>query len=178
MVSDLAPARRGSYVRGLLDGLVTDEVTRDALLAAGALQACDLAEDEGHVPAARVEAMLTFASRRLGDPALGLHLGESAALARFGMFGHLVQHSRTLGEALAHTSRYHLLLMRGVDVHVRDGPRRGGSVAGQKGGKQACFQGLPGARRGTPAVSSVRRIRASLGKGRPGSWARIQEAIA
>jgi AraC-like DNA-binding protein len=51
-------------------------------------------------------AMLERAQRHLGDPLLGLHLGQTATVASFGLLGYLMFSSNTLGEAIARGARY------------------------------------------------------------------------
>lgn len=51
-------------------------------------------------------AMLDHAQRHLGDPLLGLHLGQTATTASFGLLGYMMFSSNTLGEAIARGTRY------------------------------------------------------------------------
>jgi AraC-like DNA-binding protein len=51
-------------------------------------------------------AMLERAQRHLGDPLLGLHLGQTATIASFGLLGYMMFNSNTLGEAIARGARY------------------------------------------------------------------------
>lgn len=46
------------------------------------------------------------AARLTGDPAFGLHLGERTAPRTYGLLGHLVANSATLGEALSNLASY------------------------------------------------------------------------
>lgn len=55
-------------------------------------------------------AMLERAQQHLNDPALGLHLGQSVAVAHLGLLGYLMFNSSTLGEVLARGGKYFRLL--------------------------------------------------------------------
>jgi AraC-like DNA-binding protein len=68
--------------------------------------------------------MLETARRRLDDPLLGLHLGQTVTPAHFGMLGYLLLNSASLGAALAAGGKYvRLLLQR--PMRTRFGQRDG-----------------------------------------------------
>lgn len=60
------------------------------------------------------------------DPALGLHLGETAHAAMYHVVAHLVEHAHTLGEGIDMMLRYSGILAAGYEPQLVD---RGSSVA-------------------------------------------------
>ena len=54
--------------------------------------------------------MLECAQRHLDDAELGLHLGQSVAVAHLGLLGYLMFNSSSLGEVLARAGKYFRLL--------------------------------------------------------------------
>jgi len=62
------------------------------------------------VPVARWAALLDRASRRLDEPALGLHVGARIQPAHFGLLGYLTLCCATLAEALARLADYERLV--------------------------------------------------------------------
>lgn len=61
-------------------------------------------------PVARWRSMLERASRHLGDPALGLHLGQTITPAHFGVMGYVLLACSNVGAALSRLRQYQRLL--------------------------------------------------------------------
>jgi AraC-like DNA-binding protein len=94
----------GAFVR-----LLFDYLERRGIDAAQVLQAAKPSRHELGPEAYSLtqwREMLDRARDHLGDPCLGLHLGQTASAAHFGLLGYLLQNSRTLGDALLRGARY------------------------------------------------------------------------
>ncbi len=105
------------FVRLLFDYLENRGIAAPALLGVPRP-----ARDSGPgatYPLQQWRAMLELARTRLGDPLLGLHLGQTITPSHFGMLGYLLLNSANLGEALTVGNKYlRLLLQRSMQMHV------------------------------------------------------------
>ncbi|WP_231878957.1 AraC family transcriptional regulator [Collimonas arenae] len=97
-----------TYVRLLYEYLARQGVDADALLGETAPEAAD----RGLVryPVERWRTLLRRAADHLGDPLLGLHLGQTATPAHFGVMGYVLLACPQLGAALTRMQQYQRLL--------------------------------------------------------------------
>lgn len=109
---DLAPPSTSHYrmeAASLLN--LTDAVGRlgadpDALLAAVGLSTEALRQPGARVPADLAPVVWAAAAAALGDPHLGLHVGSTAALGRWGLAEQVVLHAETLGDGIGAAVRF------------------------------------------------------------------------
>lgn len=108
----------GAFVR-----LLFDYLERRGLDAPAVLQAARPARSEQGPDAYSLtqwRELLERAQQHLGDPCFGLHLGQTATAAHFGLLGYLLMNSRTLGDALMRGARYwRLFRPRAVQMQYR-----------------------------------------------------------
>lgn len=94
----------GDFVRLLFDYLETRGIDAAAVLRMP--RPPHRERGIGSYPVDEWAAMLDRAQRHLGDPLLGLHLGQTATVASFGLLGYMMFGSNTLGEAIIRGARY------------------------------------------------------------------------
>lgn len=94
----------GAFVRLLFDYLERRGIDAAAVLQAGKPARHELGPEAYSLTQWR--EMLDRAKRHLGDPSLGLHLGQTANAGHFGLLGYLLLNSRTLGDALLRGAKY------------------------------------------------------------------------
>nr|WP_306220444.1 AraC family transcriptional regulator [Cohnella sp. WQ 127256] len=70
-----------------------------------------IAEDE-------FERIVTAASLFTGDDAFGLHQGQKMNVSDLGVLGYVMQHSKTIGEALAAYQKYNVIVCSGFNADV------------------------------------------------------------
>lgn len=78
-------------------------IARERLAAEAGI---DLAGAAAGIGVAALARVYEAAARLTGDSAFGLHLGERTAPRSYGLLGHLVANSRTLGEAMSNLESY------------------------------------------------------------------------
>jgi len=66
----------------------------------------------------QIDALWLNATYLSHDPLFGLHFGESMQLTALGVVGGLLQHSRTIGEALTHAAAFTRLITDTVEMEV------------------------------------------------------------
>ena len=96
------------FLRLLAEHLARHGVAPQTLLPAGALEPARSAL--GRYPAEAWCQLLLAAAQRLGDPLLGLNLGQSIQPAHLGALGYLLIACENLGAALMRIQRYHRLV--------------------------------------------------------------------
>lgn len=72
------------------------------------------------IPVTSWAALLERAAHHLGDPLLGLHLGQTIQLRHLGVLGHVMLACDTLGAALQRLERYQRLIFDVAALSVRD----------------------------------------------------------
>ncbi|PTU28249.1 AraC family transcriptional regulator [Stenotrophobium rhamnosiphilum] len=85
-------------------------VAMDEFLAEGGLNKTQLADSNGLIPIAAIEAMLAAYTRKYTDPLLGLSLASDIQPATFGVLGYISQACTTLADVLDVVTRYNGLL--------------------------------------------------------------------
>lgn len=70
----------------------------------------------------QLESLWLNATHLSRDPLFGLHFGESMQLTALGVVGGLLQHSRTIGEALTHAAAFTGLITDLIDMTVSQTP--------------------------------------------------------
>jgi AraC-like DNA-binding protein len=99
-----------SLLRALVDEVDRSGHDGRALLVAAGIPSTVLENPEARVTPEQYDRIQRLALRTTGDPALGLHMGESASISSFGMAGHVASLSETLGEALNVLLTYYRLV--------------------------------------------------------------------
>lgn len=92
------------------------------LLAEAGIGPALLADPDGQVPMAAVEALLTALSQRHGHPLFGLRLAQDIQPATLGVLGYITQASSTLGDVLEALVRYNGLLSNIGHTSLRFAP--------------------------------------------------------
>ncbi len=82
----------------------------DELLGDSGVGASRLADAEGAIPLAAIEAMLASITKRHALPLVGLHLANDIQPATFGPLGHIAQTCRTFGDVIDTAVRFSGLL--------------------------------------------------------------------
>jgi len=78
-------------------------IARERLAAEAGI---DLSRTSAGIGPGALAGVYEAAARLTGDAAFGLHLGERTAPRTYGLLGHLVANSRTLGEAVSNLASY------------------------------------------------------------------------
>jgi AraC-like DNA-binding protein len=97
-----------AYLRALFDYVQARGLAPETLLDN---QALDLDDRDARLPEAACAGYFDRAADRLGDPALGLHVGESIRPGHYGVLGYVAMNCATLGEALSRLNRYQALVL-------------------------------------------------------------------
>lgn len=92
------------------------------ILAEAGVGPAMLADADGPVPLAVIEALLAAAARRYADPLLGLHLAGDIQPATFGAIGFICQTCATFGDALDVVARFNGLLSNIGTTTIEHGP--------------------------------------------------------
>jgi len=107
-----------ALVKYCLDDFVSLGIDRDELLEAAALDNEELNMLDLRTHRDQFMKLIETGIARSGDPAIGLHIGESLNLDRLGIFGQLILNSRDVMEALIQFSRYNNLLSEDTDIKL------------------------------------------------------------
>ena len=99
----LAPPFPPESLEKVLASAEAAGVARETLAAEARIDLSQAGAGIGFAPLAKA---YEAAARLTGDPSFGLHLGELTAPRTYGLIGHLVAKSRTLGEAMANLDSY------------------------------------------------------------------------
>lgn len=97
-------------VRALVQGVERAGVARDAFLAAAGYDAAWLEESETRVSIAEYDRLVQLAIELSGDPALGLHMAETADSTTYSLVAHLISYAKTMRQGIQSYLRYHRLL--------------------------------------------------------------------
>ncbi|MFT3808837.1 MAG: AraC family transcriptional regulator [Micropepsaceae bacterium] len=97
--------------RGLLQFAVSRGAERQALLNASEVSEADIAEQDLRVPLARYIALMRAGKQLSGDPALGLHFGETMRLDEISVVGLIGFAAATMEDALMQLNRYGRLVI-------------------------------------------------------------------
>lgn len=116
MTEHASPTASLSYLRVLFDYLRLRGVEAGALLADRSL---DLDDREARLPESEAAELFNRAAARLGDPALGVHVGEQIRPGHYGALGYVAMACTTLGEALACQQRYQGLVLSIAPLQIR-----------------------------------------------------------
>lgn len=107
-----------ALVKYFLDVFVSLGLDRQELLETAALDEKELNMLDLRTHRDKFVKLINTGNARLGDPAIGLHIGENLDLDRLGIFGQLILNSRDVMEALIQFSRYNNLLSGNTDVKL------------------------------------------------------------
>lgn len=118
------------YLRNLLTATAALGADPNALLAAAGVARADLDDPHMRVRDDQKLAAWERAAAMVADPNLGLRVGETAPLGRWGLAEQLILHSPTFGEGLETSVRFAALLSDGKRLHLdRLGPHAVYTVA-------------------------------------------------
>ena len=112
------PTVNNALVKYFLDVFVSLGADREDLLETAGLAAEKLNRLDLRTHRDKYIKLINTGSAILGDPAIGLHIGENLDLERLGIFGQLILNSRDVMEALIQFSRYMNLLSEETDVKL------------------------------------------------------------
>jgi AraC-like DNA-binding protein len=107
-----------SLTRAVAEAAAPDPAQRAALLASAGLDDAALADPEARIPR-DLDRLVWRGAATLAGPGFGLRLVESDALkGAFGLLGYLAMTSRTVGEAIERSVRYHRIIKEGTDSQL------------------------------------------------------------
>jgi AraC-like DNA-binding protein len=92
--------------RALLELAVAEGAGREALLRRAGIDAADLRDQDGRVALERYVVLMHAAEELCGDPALGLHFGETVDLSEMSITGMLDHGVETMEDAFAMINHY------------------------------------------------------------------------
>lgn len=93
-------------VRPLLAAVATHGVSSDSLLSRASFDPARLDDIEGRLEVAELDRLQEAAVELTGDPALGIHMGESATAPAYDIIGYLGSHASSLRECIETLARY------------------------------------------------------------------------
>lgn len=99
-----------SLVRTLIEAVEQAGVNRDVFVEAGQLDRALLDDPNARLELPAYDRLQELALDLTGDPALGLHMGDSQSLSAFQIVGFLASHCRTIREGLDVFFRYHRIV--------------------------------------------------------------------
>lgn len=111
-----------SYLQALFDHLRLRGVPAAEVLEGAQI---DLADRDARVPESLAAGCFNRAAVRLGDEAIGMHVGEQIRPGHYGVVGYVGMACATLGEAMLYLQRYQAMV---VDVGARPLELRGSEV--------------------------------------------------
>lgn len=100
-----------AIVRAILDSLRQQGVATPEFCSRIGLQPEEFSDPTHRLPVNRVDSIVRAAIAVTGDPALGLHVGESAPVGALHVVGHLLANSGSLREAIQLYVRYAPLIV-------------------------------------------------------------------
>lgn len=110
---------RASIFVGFQEFLAERGCALAPLLEAAGLTSDCIADPDRDISVAAVAAVLEAAAEKTGDPCLGLHWAENYPAGASGVFGQLLIHAGTLGEAMAAIARYFSLIVVPPNIEFR-----------------------------------------------------------
>lgn len=113
------PHIRAFFMATFLQVALPERAELDAVLNAVGLQMPDLSQPYGWVPLGRYIAATEAAARRLGNPNLGLEIGQRFSLAELGPFYALTLTAQTLGDMLLGYLRFQEHWQTGTTLDLR-----------------------------------------------------------
>jgi AraC-like DNA-binding protein len=112
------PTISAGFAQGLFDFAASKGADRAELLRRSAIDATDLAVQEGRIPFAKYKALMHAAKKLTRDPALALHFGEAIDMADLSIIGLIAFASETFVEAMTQINRFHRV---GADIEGSPG---------------------------------------------------------
>lgn len=113
------PTIGAGFVRALLDLAVSKGANREELAARAGIDSAQLGDTDARIPFSHYAALMRAGKELAGDPALGLHFGETYEMADLSVVGLIGRASETMAEAFAQFNRYARLT-----ADVGGGPER------------------------------------------------------
>jgi AraC-like DNA-binding protein len=107
----LSPSVSAALAAGLIDVAMSKGADRDTLLQCAGMSETELADRDNRIPLASYVTLFRVAKDLSGDPALGLHYGESIDLSDISVVGLIGEASATLPDALSQLNRYGKLVI-------------------------------------------------------------------
>jgi AraC-like DNA-binding protein len=98
------------FVRALVEAAIASGVSHDELLEAAQLQRARLDDVDAHLDSDEVDRVQLAALSLIGDPALGLRMGERASATAYDIVGYVVSHATTLREAIESFLKFERIL--------------------------------------------------------------------
>ena len=108
------PTASARAARDIVRYAVARGAREDALLTTSGISAAALHDLDGRIRGAAQGRLWEAAADQLGDPDLGLHLGETYRHDTLSIVGHVMLSARTMGEALDAFAEYSTLFAEGV----------------------------------------------------------------
>lgn len=113
-----------SLIRLLVETAAARGVDREALLRDSGIEPAFLQEPQNRLSLDGYNRLHDLALQRSADPALGLHMGETASVAALRVIGYLFMNCRTIEQAVEVFRRYHHIISDCSDpVLTKDGDR-------------------------------------------------------
>jgi AraC-like DNA-binding protein len=97
-------------VRALVEGVEQRGVPRERFLAAVGYDAARLEDGDARISAEEQDRLVELAIEVSRDPALGLHMGETANATTYSLVAHLIAYAATMRQAVESYLRYHRIL--------------------------------------------------------------------
>lgn len=107
-----------AYLKALFDYTQARDLPAEKLLAG---QALNLEDRDARLTEAQCATLFDRAAMLLGDPDLGLHVGETIRPGHYGVLGYIAMNCSTLGEALTRLNRYQALVLDIGSMGIRMG---------------------------------------------------------
>ncbi len=108
-------------IRVLVEACELAGVPCERLLAAARVDGRCLEDSNARVPMSEYERVQLAALDLTGDPALGLHMGESASFAGFDVMASLIAHAATLRDGLNTYLKFNRILSDDPDSALQEG---------------------------------------------------------
>ncbi len=127
-----------SLIRLLIESAAARGVERSALLLDAEVPADLLKDPQGRLSLEGYNRLHDLALERCNDPALGLHMGETASVAALKVIGYLFMNCRTIEQAITVFTRYHHIISDCSDPVFRKEGRRATLTYDFPRGSAAC----------------------------------------
>jgi AraC-like DNA-binding protein len=98
------------FVRALVEAAIGSGVSQDELLEAAQLSRARLDDVDAHLDSGEVDRVQLAALKLIGEPALGLRMGERASATAYDIVGYVVSHATTLREAIESFLKFERIL--------------------------------------------------------------------